>query len=70
MTVTSITTTAHAPRYIGSWILQGVAAAAFLAAGAAKLGGAAPMVQLFDQIGIGQWFRIVTGLVEVPARSR
>ena len=23
------------------------------------------MVQLFDQIGLGQWFRIATGLVEI-----
>lgn len=27
--------------------------------------GAAPMVQLFDTIGIGQWFRYVTGGIEV-----
>jgi putative oxidoreductase len=50
---------------IGAWVLQGLLAAAFLAAGGAKLAGAAMMVQIFDQIGVGQWFRIVTGLVEV-----
>src|SRR2546422_2949613 len=50
---------------IGAWVLQGLLAAAFLAAGGAKLLGAAMMVQIFDQIGMGQWFRIVTGLVEV-----
>ena len=50
---------------IGAWVLQGLLAAAFLAAGGAKLFGAAMMVQIFDQIGMGQWFRIVTGLVEV-----
>ena len=50
---------------IGAWVLQGLLAAAFLAAGGAKLSGAAMMVQIFDQIGMGQWFRIVTGLVEV-----
>jgi len=27
------------------------------------------MVQIFDQIGMGQWFRIVTGLVEVRRSS-
>jgi putative oxidoreductase len=64
MTVTSIHTT-HAPRRIGAWVLQGVVAAAFFAAGAAKLAGVAYMVQLFDQIGVGQWFRYATGLVEV-----
>jgi hypothetical protein len=50
---------------IGAWVLQGLLAAAFLAAGGAKLLGAAMMVQIFDQIGMGQWFRIATGLVEV-----
>jgi putative oxidoreductase len=55
----------QAPGRIGTWVLQGVVAAAFFAAGAAKLAGAAYMVQVFDQIGVGQWFRYVTGLVEV-----
>ena len=64
MTVTPIKTT-QAPRRIGAWIVQGVVAAAFVAAGAAKLAGAAAMVALFDQIGVGQWFRYATGLVEV-----
>jgi putative oxidoreductase len=45
--------------------VQGILAAAFLAAGSAKLAGVPFMVELFDQIGIGQWFRIVTGVVEV-----
>jgi putative oxidoreductase len=48
-----------------SWGLRLLAAAAFLAAGAAKLAGAPMMVANFDHIGIGQWFRVVTGLVEV-----
>ena len=52
-------------RRIGAWTLQGVVAAAFLAAGAAKLAGVPFMVDLFAQIGIGQWFRVVTGVVEV-----
>ena len=50
---------------IGAWVLQGLLAVAFLAAGGAKLAGVPMMVQIFDQIGMGQWFRIVTGLVEV-----
>jgi putative oxidoreductase len=52
-------------RRIGAWTLQGILAAAFLAAGSAKLAGVPYMVELFNQIGIGQWFRIVTGVVEV-----
>jgi uncharacterized membrane protein YphA (DoxX/SURF4 family) len=50
-------------RRIGGWILQAILAAAFLAAGSAKLAGF--MVDLFEQIGLGQWFRIATGVVEV-----
>src|SRR5258708_1383146 len=64
MSVTSINTT-PARRRIGAWILQSVVAAAFFAAGAAKLAGVAYMVQLFEQIGLGQGFRYITGLVEV-----
>ena len=52
-------------RRIGAWTLQGIIAAAFLAAGAAKLADVPFMVDLFAQIGIGQWFRVVTGVVEV-----
>jgi len=36
-----------------------------VASGGAKLAGVPVMIQIFDQIGFGQWFRIVTGLVEV-----
>ncbi|HEY6343395.1 MAG TPA: DoxX family protein [Bryobacteraceae bacterium] len=50
---------------VGSWVLQVLAAAAFLGAGIPKLAGAAPMVQMFDTIGVGQWFRYVTGGIEV-----
>jgi putative oxidoreductase len=52
-------------RRIGAWALQGLVAAAFLAAGSAKLAGIPFMVDLFQQIGLGQWFRVVTGAVEV-----
>lgn len=52
-------------RNYAAWGLQGLLAAVFLAAGSAKLAGAEMMVQIFDQIGFGQGFRIVTGLVEV-----
>ena len=52
-------------RRIGAWTLQGILAAAFVAAGFAKLAGVPYMVELFDQIGLGQWFRVVTGVVEI-----
>jgi putative oxidoreductase len=40
-------------------------AAVFLFAGSAKLAGAAQAVQMYDAIGWGQWFRNVTGAIEV-----
>ncbi len=40
---------------------------AFAAAGLFKLAGADMMVQVFDNVGLGQWFRYLTGLIEVGA---
>ncbi len=47
------------------WILQILAALAFLAAGGSKLAGAQAMVDTFQKIGLGQWFRYLTGGLEV-----
>ncbi|HZR25294.1 MAG TPA: DoxX family protein [Vicinamibacterales bacterium] len=47
------------------WVGQFVIAAAFLMAGGSKFAGAPAMVQMFDAIGIGQWFRYVTATIEV-----
>lgn len=40
---------------------------AFVGAGLAKLSGAEMMVATYDQIGVGQWFRYVTGAIEIGA---
>jgi putative oxidoreductase len=53
------------PRRIGTWTLQAVVAAVFFAAGAMKLAAVPSEVQLFAQIGLGQWFRVVTGVVQI-----
>lgn len=45
--------------------LRAVLTLAFLAAGLAKLAGVDMMVATFDAIGVGQWFRYVTGFIEV-----
>src|SRR5262249_14313978 len=58
----ALSTTAHR-RIV--WGVRALLALAFGAAGAAKLAGVPQMVQIFDLIGIGQWFRYVTGAVEV-----
>lgn len=47
------------------WAVRILLALAFGAAGIAKLAGVPEMVQVFDAIGFGQWFRYVTGAVEV-----
>jgi uncharacterized membrane protein YphA (DoxX/SURF4 family) len=52
---------------IALWVLQVLTAAAYLMAGFAKLSGQPMMVETFDKIGIGQWFRYVTGGVEVAS---
>ncbi len=52
---------------VSVWSLQLVSAAMFLFAGGLKLAGAEPMVQLFDALGVGQWFRYATGGIEVTA---
>jgi putative oxidoreductase len=49
----------------GLWILQIGAAGMFLMVGFFKLSGDPRMVGLFDAIGFGQWFRYVTGSLEV-----
>ena len=47
------------------WTLQILSAAMFLLAGGLKLAGMPAMVQLFAVIGLGQWFRYLTGTIEV-----
>ncbi|MFD2883696.1 DoxX family protein [Pseudomonas lini] len=37
----------------------------FAAAGIAKLAGVPQMIQVFDAVGVGQWFRYLTGTIEV-----
>ena len=47
------------------WILSGLVALVFIAAGGGKLAGTAVMVDLFAKVGLGQWFRYFTGVLEV-----
>ena len=47
------------------WALQIAAAGMFLMAGSMKLAGNAQMVGMFEAIGLGQWFRYLTGALEV-----
>ena len=54
----------HAPT-IALWALQAVLALMFTMVGLAKVGGDAAMVEMFANIGIGQWFRYVVGTLEI-----
>ena len=49
---------------IALWLTQAALAAMFLMAGGSKLAGVPAMVTMFDTIGLGQWFRYVTGVIE------
>jgi len=51
------------------WILQIAGAAMFLMAGTSKLTGAAGMVQVFAAVGLGQWLRYFTGVLEVAGAA-
>ena len=50
---------------IAIWGVQILTALAFLAVGGSKLTGAPAMVDMFHKIGFGQWFRYLTGSLEV-----
>jgi putative oxidoreductase len=47
-----------------SIILQSLLILIFLFAGGSKLGGAKQQVEAFRHLGLPQWFRVVTGLVQ------
>jgi len=64
-TTNTLPTNSGKVRLITLWILSVLLALAFLGAGSAKLAGAAAMVQLFGKVGLGQWFRYFTGMLEV-----
>ena len=49
----------------GLWVIRGLLALAFAAAGGAKLYGVPMLVEEFQHIGLGQWFRYLTGTLEL-----
>jgi putative oxidoreductase len=52
---------------VALWLTQVALALMFLMSGGSKLAGVPAMVSLFEGIGVGQWFRYVTGAVELTA---
>jgi putative oxidoreductase len=61
------TASLEAPGNGSLWVFQVLGAILFFIAGFAKLSGDEQMVQMFTAVGIGQWFRHVTGLIEVAS---
>lgn len=63
----SMTDVQRPPRWKSAalWTLKGLLAVAFLSAGGAKIYGVPMMVENFEHIGFGQWFRYLTGALEV-----
>src|SRR5262249_5112356 len=57
----------EAPGNGSLWVVQVLGAVLFFLAGFATLSGDEQMVETFAAIGIGQWFRYVTGLIEVAS---
>jgi len=64
-TTTTLTRTRAGAAMTIAWVLQILSAAMFLFAGGSKLAGQQAMVDTFGQIGLGQWFRYLTGIIEV-----
>ena len=56
-------------RTAGLWALRVLVAAIFLLAGAMKLVGQPMMVREFEIVGLGQWFRYLTGLMEIAGAT-
>ena len=54
----------EAPRDGTLWVVQVLGATLAFVVGLAKLSGDEQMIQIFAAIGMGQWFRYVTGLIE------
>ena len=52
-------------RDIALWCVQALLAFVFAGASWAKLNGNSEMVALFTAVGFGQWFRYVTGVLEL-----
>lgn len=66
--MSSSSVTSSAPRRwtsISLWAVRGLLALAFAAAGTAKLYGVPMLVEEFEHIGLGQWFRYLTGTLEI-----
>lgn len=65
MSSTTVTMRRVRPATVGLWALQVLLAVPFVGAGVVKLSGDPAMVDMFADVGAGQWFRYVVGALEV-----
>jgi uncharacterized membrane protein YphA (DoxX/SURF4 family) len=65
MSSTTMSTNSASVKTIAFWVLKIVLALMFLAAAGAKIAGAPMMVAEFGKVGLGQWFRYFTALMEI-----
>jgi uncharacterized membrane protein YphA (DoxX/SURF4 family) len=67
MSTTTIAPTARSGRIanVATWVLQAVVGVQFVFGGGLKLAGSPVMVDLFADIGAGQWLRYLVGALEV-----
>lgn len=63
--MTAVALTASRSKTITLWVLRVLLAALFLFACFMKLSGQQMMIDEFNTIGLGQWFRYFTGLLEL-----
>jgi hypothetical protein len=63
----SVVTASAPPRWksVSLWVVRGLLALAFASAGGAKLYGVPMLVEEFQRMGLGQWFRYFTGTLEL-----
>jgi uncharacterized membrane protein YphA (DoxX/SURF4 family) len=54
---------------IGFWLLKIVLAALFLVTAGAKLVGLPAVIDVFERVGFGQWFRYFTALLELAGAA-
>lgn len=57
--------TQHRGRHITLWVLQALTAILILGAGLTTIAGSEQVVATFDMMGTGQWFRYLTGILQV-----
>src|SRR6185295_15746571 len=67
MTINGTTLQRSRASVIVLWVTQIALAVMFVMAGGSKLAGVPAMVDLFGALGLGQWFRYVTGVIEVTS---